>query len=52
MLEIIDANKLSVTNTKFGKKKNRRWTWISPNKEVKNKIDFISTNRPEVNQKL
>ena len=41
-----ETNRLYVMNTFFKKRQGRRWTWISPNNEVKNEIDyFISNNR-------
>ncbi|CAH2092476.1 unnamed protein product [Euphydryas editha] len=40
--------KLSIMNTFFKKKENRRWTWMSPDKKTKNEIDFIMTNNPKL----
>lgn len=34
-------HKLSIMNTFFKKKKNRRWTWLSLDHKTKNEIDFI-----------
>ena len=48
LLEFADANELSITNTMFEKRTIRRWTWISPDKNTKNEIDFILTNRPQI----
>lgn len=37
-------HKLSIMNTFFKKKESRRWTWLSPDQETKNEIDFIMIN--------
>lgn len=36
--------KLAIVNTYFKKRKNRRWTWKSPDENIKNEIDYIMTN--------
>ncbi|XP_062532938.1 uncharacterized protein LOC134201709 [Bombyx mori] len=41
-------NKLSILNSFFKKKKNKKWTWTSPNGLFKNEIDYIMTNKPKV----
>ena len=41
MAAMAEANKLFIGNTWFRKKANRRWTWIAPNAETKNEIDYI-----------
>lgn len=41
-------HKLSIMNTFFKKKQNRRWTWISPDLKTKNEIDYIMTNSPKL----
>ncbi|CAK1582177.1 unnamed protein product [Parnassius mnemosyne] len=41
-------HKLSIMNTFFKKKARRRWTWMSPNEKIKNEIDFILTNKPNM----
>lgn len=46
----MDANKLFITTTKFDKKKIRMDMDEPQHKEVKNKIDFISTDRLEIIQ--
>ena len=48
LLEFADANILNITNTVFEKRRNRRWTGISPDKKTKNEIDFVFTNRPQI----
>ncbi|CAK1554962.1 unnamed protein product [Leptosia nina] len=39
---------LTITNTLFKKKKNRKWNWVSPDGKTFNEIDFILTNKPRV----
>lgn len=36
--------RLYIMNTFFQKKENKKWTWRSPNGEIKNEIDFIMAN--------
>ncbi|KAJ2948735.1 hypothetical protein O0L34_g7995 [Tuta absoluta] len=38
-------NQLVILNTYFKKRQNNRWTWVSPDGEHRNEIDFILTNR-------
>ena len=35
-------------NTQFQKKAGRRWTWISPDGNTKNEIDYIMTDKPSM----
>uniref|UniRef100_A0A8R1DKL9 Reverse transcriptase domain-containing protein n=1 Tax=Caenorhabditis japonica TaxID=281687 RepID=A0A8R1DKL9_CAEJA len=42
------SNRVSILNTIYPKRPNRKWTWISPNGKTKNEIDFILTNRREI----
>ena len=35
-------------NTQFQKKAGRRWTWISPDGNTKNEIDYIMTDNPSM----
>ena len=35
-------------NSFFQKKEHRRWTWIRPDGQTKNEIDFIISNKKEV----
>lgn len=39
---------LSIMNTFFKKRPNRKWTWISPDQKTRNEIDFIMTNNPKM----
>lgn len=36
-------NNMKIANTYFKKRKGKLWTWVSPNEEYKNQIDFILT---------
>uniref|UniRef100_A0A8R1I7Y4 Endonuclease/exonuclease/phosphatase domain-containing protein n=1 Tax=Caenorhabditis japonica TaxID=281687 RepID=A0A8R1I7Y4_CAEJA len=36
------SSRVSILNTIYPKRPNRKWTWISPNGKTKNEIDFIS----------
>ena len=35
-------------NTQFQKKAGRRWTWRSPDRNTKNEIDYIMTDKPSM----
>lgn len=48
LVNFAEKNKLRVMNTFFNKRKNRKWTWKSPNGETKNEIDFILTANPGI----
>uniref|UniRef100_A0A914VF67 Endonuclease/exonuclease/phosphatase domain-containing protein n=1 Tax=Plectus sambesii TaxID=2011161 RepID=A0A914VF67_9BILA len=45
-----ESRRLFVANTFFQKRAGQRWTWISPNGETKNKIDYILTNQLQIVQ--
>ena len=47
LADFCTLNNLIITNTLFQKKDNRLWTWLSPNKQHKNQIDFIITRQDE-----
>lgn len=40
--------KLAIINTFYKKKAKRRWTWRSPNGLIKNEIDFVLSNHPQL----
>uniref|UniRef100_A0A8R1I458 Reverse transcriptase domain-containing protein n=1 Tax=Caenorhabditis japonica TaxID=281687 RepID=A0A8R1I458_CAEJA len=42
------SSRVSILNTIYPKRPNRKWAWISPNGKTKNEIDFILTNRREI----
>ncbi|GFO14132.1 craniofacial development protein 2 [Plakobranchus ocellatus] len=44
-VNITEANNLMVLNTWFKCHQRRKYTWISPNGETKNQIDFIMVNK-------
>lgn len=41
-------NNLSIMNSFFKKKPNKKWTWQSPDGNTKNEVDFILTNKPKL----
>lgn len=47
LIQWIWQNKLSICNTLFKKKNNRKWTWKSPNNEVF-EIDYVLINNKNV----
>ena len=50
LMNFLEQQKMYAMNTFYQKKANRKWTWISPNKESKNEIDFIlSSNKSIIN---
>ena len=42
------SRKYKSLNTMFKKKTGRRWTWKSPNGVTKTEIDYILTNKPDI----
>jgi len=45
LLNFLLKNGLSLMNSFFYKKTNRRWTWMSPDGRTRNEIDFIITDK-------
>ena len=45
LVEWATSNNVKVMNTKFQKKAGRRLTWISPDGNTKNEIDYIMTDK-------
>ena len=43
-MEFAASRKLYIGNSKYKKRDNRKWTWKSPDGNVKNEIDFIMTD--------
>lgn len=41
-------NNLYIMNTFYKRKHKRKWTWESPNGQIRNEIDFITTNKPKL----
>ena len=41
-------NRLYVMNTRFAKRKTRKWTWLSPNMQTRNMIDYILSTDPSI----
>ncbi|XP_073980223.1 uncharacterized protein [Rhodnius prolixus] len=48
MIEFAEANNLAIMNTFFKKDPERKWTWISPDGNTKNEIDYVIVNRKEI----
>lgn len=48
LLEMAFENNLKILNSQFKKRTPRRWTWISPDGQFKNEIDYVLTNRPNL----
>lgn len=47
LLQYAREQHLSIMNTYFKKKQQRRWTWVSPDNKTKNEIDYILCNKPK-----
>ena len=45
LVEFAECHGLKIVNTLFKKHCNRCWTWISPNGETKNEINYILTDK-------
>ena len=45
LVEFAECHGLKIVNTLFKKQCNRHWTWISPNGETKNEINYILTDK-------
>ena len=45
LVEFVEHHGLKIVNTLFKKHCNRCWTWICPNGETKNEIDYILTDK-------
>ncbi|CAK1555912.1 unnamed protein product [Leptosia nina] len=52
LIDFAFENKLTIINTCFKKKPNRRWTWKSPNGSYRNEIDFILSNQINIFQNI
>ena len=48
LINFLSQHRLYLMNSFFQKKEHRRWTWISPDGQTKNEIDFIISNKKEV----
>ena len=44
LIQFARSRNLVITNTFFKKPSKRKWTWISPNRETRNELDYILTN--------
>ena len=50
LVDFAVAHQLSIMNTFFKKRPERKWTWMGPNGSVKNEIDYILCNCPHLVQ--
>lgn len=50
LVEFAESNKLFIMNTFFKKKESRKWTWISPDGQTKNEIDFFIIDKKDIVQ--
>lgn len=48
LIDFAISNKLKVMNTFFKKGKSKKWPWKSPDRQTKNEIDFILTDKPHI----
>jgi len=48
LVNFLLQHRLYLMNSFFQKKEHRRWTWISPDGQTKNEIDFIISNKKNV----
>ncbi|CAG4949079.1 unnamed protein product [Colias eurytheme] len=47
LVHLAQEHNLRILNSLYKKNKNKKWTWISPDGNVKNEIDFILSNKPK-----
>lgn len=47
LVDLAQAHNLTILNSLYKKNKNKKWTWMSPDGNVKNEIDFILSNKPK-----
>ena len=45
LLDFAGQHNMYICNTKFQQKPCRKWTWVSPNGDVKNMIDLILSDK-------
>ena len=48
LLQFATSENSTISNTYFKKRKSRKWTWRSPNRLVKNEIDYILINKKSI----
>ena len=48
LVEWATSKNFKIMNTQFQKNAGRRWTWISPDGNTKNEIDYIMTDKPSM----
>lgn len=52
LIDFAPENNLAIINTFYKKKQRNRWTWLSPNGQHKNEIDYVLSNRPDMFQNI
>lgn len=50
LVSMTEARRLYIGNSLFKKKQEKRWTWISPNAEHRNEIDYILVDKQRILQ--
>ncbi|CAH2109246.1 unnamed protein product [Euphydryas editha] len=48
LIQYAQEYNLKILNTMFKLKPKNRWTWISPNRNIKNEIDYIMTTKRHI----
>ena len=48
LVNFATAHRLKVMSSFFKKRRNRKWTWRSPNYEALNEIAYILTDQPQI----
>ncbi|CAG9133292.1 unnamed protein product [Plutella xylostella] len=48
LIQFAFGQRLSISNTFFYKKSQRRWTWVSPDGRTRNEIDFVLTSSKHI----
>ncbi len=44
MVNFTENNSLKIVNSFYKKRKNKKWTWLSPDGNTKNEIDYFIVN--------
>lgn len=48
LVDFCEENRLYIMNSRYKKRETRKWTWISPNMQVRNTIDYVLCRDPTV----
>nr|XP_022911512.1 craniofacial development protein 2-like [Onthophagus taurus] len=52
LVEFVEGNKFYIMNTFYNKANDKKWTWISPDGQTKNEIDFFIVDKGEIIQNV